>query len=72
VVAAQTAPIPWAQRLGYLLELVEAGKLTQALKSHVRAHARQARLLMPTKTDQGSQRDEDWKLDINADMEAKQ
>ena len=72
VVAAQTAPIPWAQRLGYLLELVETGKLTQALKSYVHTHARQATLLMPTKTDKGSRRDEDWKLDINADVEAEQ
>jgi predicted transcriptional regulator of viral defense system len=35
VVAAQTAPIPWAQRLGYLLETVEAGTHAQALKAYV-------------------------------------
>lgn len=72
VMAAQTAPIPWAQRLGYLLELVEAGKLTQALKAYVRTNARQATLLLPSAIHQGSKRDEGWKLDINADVEAEQ
>ena len=72
VVAAQTAPVPWAQRLGYLLETVEAGTRAQALKSYVRAHARQATVLLPTATGKGSRRDEGWKLDINADVEAEQ
>jgi predicted transcriptional regulator of viral defense system len=72
VVAAQTAPIPWAQRLGYLLELVEAGKLTQALKAYVRTNARQATLLLPSTVHHSSQRDEGWKLDINTDVEAEQ
>ena len=72
VAAAQTAPIPWAQRLGYLLERVEAGTRAPALKSYVRAHARQATALLPTAADKGSRRDEVWKLDINADVEAEQ
>ncbi len=72
VAAAQTAPMPWAQRLGYLLELVEAGTRVQALKSYVRTHARQATVLLPTAADKGSRRDEGWKLDINADVEAEQ
>lgn len=72
VVAAQTAPVSWAQRLGYLLETVEAGTRAQALKSYVSEHARQATLLLPTATDKGSRRDEGWKLDINADVEAEQ
>ena len=72
VVAAQTAPVPWAQRLGYLLELVEAGTQAQALKAYVRANARQATSLLPSVAHRGSKRDEGWKLDINADVEAEQ
>lgn len=72
VAAAQTAPVSWAQRLGYLLELVETGTRVQALKSYVRTHARQATLLLPTAADKGTRRDEGWKLDINADVEAEQ
>ncbi len=70
VAAAQTAPVPWAQRLGYLLERVEAGERAQALKSYVREHARQATALLPTVDAKGAERDEAWKLDINADVEA--
>ena len=72
VAAAQTAPIPWAQRLGYLLETVEAGTHAQALKAYVRANARQATSLLPSTAHQVLKRDEDWKLDINADVEAEQ
>lgn len=72
VAAAQTAPISWAQRLGYLLETVEAGTRAQVLKSYVRGHARQATLLLPAAADKVSRRDQGWKLDINADVEAEQ
>ena len=33
VVAAKTAPVSWAQRLGYLLELVGAGASAESLKA---------------------------------------
>ena len=72
VAAAQTAPISWAQRLGYLLELVEAGTQAQALKAHVRASARQVTLLQPSVASKTSRLDKGWKLDINADVEAEQ
>lgn len=72
VVAAHTAPVAWAQRLGYLLELVEAGTQAQALNDYVRANARQATLLLPSAAHQSSKRNEGWKLDINADVEAEQ
>jgi predicted transcriptional regulator of viral defense system len=70
VAAAYTAPVTWAQRLGYLLELVGAGACAQALKPYVRLHARQATPLLPTLADKGSRREESWKLDINANVEA--
>ena len=44
--AAATAPIPWAQRLGYLLEHIGAGKIP-ALKEYVRQHARLDTMLLP-------------------------
>ena len=39
---AQTAPITWAQRLGYLLDQVGAGEKAAGLRSYVAAAARQA------------------------------
>ncbi len=70
VAAARTAPVPWAQRLGYLLEKVQAWDRAGPLKSYVRKHARQAAVLLPTAPHHASSRDEDWKLIVNADVEA--
>ena len=44
---AQTAPLPWAQRLGYLLQKVGFAEKTTALKDYVRRHARQSAALLP-------------------------
>jgi len=68
--AAATAPIPWAQRLGYLLEHIGAGQKASALKTYVHEHARLTTLLSPTAPREGYRRDEDWNLFINADVEA--
>jgi predicted transcriptional regulator of viral defense system len=68
--AAQTAPIPWAQRLGYLLERIDAGKKVSALKAYVQEHARLAAVLLPTAPRAGSRRDDDWNLYVNEDVEA--
>ena len=68
--AARSAPIPWAQRLGYLLERVEAGDRTAVLKAYVRAHARQSVPLLPAASRRQSLRDKDWKLYLNAEVEA--
>jgi hypothetical protein len=38
---ARTAPVPWAQRLGYLLEHLGFVAKVPALKEYVRAHAKQ-------------------------------
>jgi predicted transcriptional regulator of viral defense system len=69
VAAAETAPMPWAQRLGYLLVKVGAGERTASLKSHVQQHARQFALLLPTASRADAVRDDDWKLIVNADVE---
>ena len=69
VAAARTAPMPWAQRLGYLLD--EAGEADKAalLKRHVREEARDIAALIPAMSREGAMRDAGWKLDVNADVE---
>lgn len=69
VTAAQTAPVPWAQRLGYLLVKAGAGERAEALKSYVKEHARQTAVLLPTASSENAPRDVDWKLIVNADVE---
>jgi predicted transcriptional regulator of viral defense system len=66
---APTAPLPWAQRLGYLLERVEAGGKTEPLRSYVRARAHDTALLLPRAPRKKATRDETWKLLINANVE---
>lgn len=67
---AATAPVPWAQRLGYLLEFVGAEAKTTALRNYVRQEARQSAALEPGASRSGSRRDSTWKLFINAEIEA--
>lgn len=69
-VAAATAPVAWAQRLGYLLEHVGAGEKVADLKAYVRAHARASTLLLPNAPHKKARRHEDWKLYVNADVMA--
>jgi len=68
--AARTSPIPWAQRLGYLLEHSGVGKKASALKVYVHKHARLAAVLLPTAPRANSSRNDDWNLFVNADVEA--
>ncbi len=67
---AHLAPVPWAQRLGYLLEHVGIDNKTAPLKAYVRKHARQSALLLRTAPHEPSRRDKGWKLYVNADVEA--
>jgi predicted transcriptional regulator of viral defense system len=68
--AAAAAPVPWAQRLGYLFDKVEAKAAAASLKSYVDQHARQTAPLLATKRYMHSNRDDVWKLYINATVEA--
>lgn len=45
--AARTAPVAWAQRLGYLLEHMGSAAKTPALKEYVREQAKQSTALLP-------------------------
>ena len=78
--AAAAAPVPWAQRLGYLLERVGAAEKAAHLKQYVRARARESAPLLanaPNSSNASNRRarrkkvvrDENWKLYINAAVE---
>jgi predicted transcriptional regulator of viral defense system len=78
--AAATAPVPWAQRLGYLLERVGATEKAAPLKDYVRARARESAPLlaqprMPKAPNRSRARrdkvirDEAWKLYVNAEVQ---
>ncbi len=70
VSAAKIAPIPWLQRLGYLLEEVGHKDLTGMLQVHVSQEARDYAPLQPSNSNKSAPRSERWKLIINADVEA--
>ncbi len=67
--AAATAPITWVQRLGYILELVEAESATAALREYVGQHAREYTKLMPGGNKEAGPRLRGWKLVVNAELE---
>jgi predicted transcriptional regulator of viral defense system len=69
IAASLTAPIPWAQRLGYLLELGGFFEKAAPLKAHVGQHAKQSAALQPAAPRRLSRRDKGWKLYVNADVE---
>lgn len=69
VKAAQTAPVTWSQRLGYLLELADAGEKADALRRYVKETARETVPLLPGVSGDGAVRNRNWKLLINANVE---
>ena len=70
-IAARTAPIPWAQRLGLMLDHVGAADKTAPLKAHVQRHARDIAPLLPAgRNDSRSPYAADWRMRINAEFEA--
>lgn len=70
VTAAEIAPIPWAQRLGYFLERVGAADKTALLKAYVQQKAHGATPLLPAAPSHDSPRADDWHLRVNAEVEA--
>lgn len=69
VAAAHMSPLPWAQRLGYLLEQVGAADKVAALKTYIHSEARETTALSPGASAVGVRRDPHWKLIVNADVE---
>jgi len=70
VALAPLVSLPWAQRLGYLLERVGEASKAGPLKEYVRRHAREATALQSSAPTENHPRDRDWKLIVNADIEA--
>ena len=69
VSAAVLCPIAWAQRLGYLFELVGHGTRVDGLASYVEEHARAMAPLVRTGRQVGVERVARWKLILNAKVE---
>jgi len=67
--AATTAPVTWVQRLGYILELVDANEAAGGLKGYVREHAREYTMLIPGSDGEASARSPKWRLVVNAELE---
>ncbi len=67
---ASLSPVPWAQRLGYLLDMVGARTLTEPLAEHVANVARDYVLLDPKQGEKGHTRSSRWKLVINIKVES--
>ncbi len=68
--AARTAPLTWAQRLGYLLELVGAEDKAGPLKSYVRGRVRDFTPLIPYAAVDHAWRADHWRVLVNADVES--
>ncbi len=68
-IAAATAPVAWAQRLGHLLERAGAAAKTEPLKAYVHEHAHEAVMLLPRARASKRTRDNVWKLFLNVKVE---
>jgi predicted transcriptional regulator of viral defense system len=68
---AETArsPLPWTQRLGYLLERVESANLAAPLADHVAMRAKEYVALRPRKSTARASRDTRWRLLVNERVE---
>jgi len=66
---ADLSPIPWSQRLGYLLDLVEHSTRSERLAGFVAGRATETVSLLPGSETSSARRDDRWKLWINADLE---
>lgn len=67
--AARLCPIAWVQRLGYLLDITQHGKLAEAIAPQVARQAKAVAPLVRAKTLTGAQRNPRWKLAVNAAVE---
>lgn len=68
--AAASSPMPWTQRLGYLLTYLGHAFQASALKEFVKKEGPQVVALLPGHSLSGANRDHDWRLNINTTIEA--
>lgn len=66
---AVTAPLPWIQRLGYLLRIIDANHIADVLRDYVRNQAREYTSLLPSAPDENAIRDKEWKILVNTTIE---
>ena len=68
VAAAEAAPVAWAQRPGYILEVIGNEKYA-ALRAHVQQHAKHTVALVSSGPRERFRRNRDWKLFLNAEID---
>jgi len=68
-IAASTAPVSWAQRLGYLLEYIDASEYLTPLKKFVTQNVHEYTKLVPGLPSEKFQRNKTWKLEVNTSLE---
>jgi predicted transcriptional regulator of viral defense system len=68
--AAKYSPIPWTQRLGYLLDLLGAADAASALVGFVADKAPPVTPLAPAIPIKGASRDPRWRVAVNTTVEA--
>ncbi len=66
---APLSPVPWAQRLGYLLELVEAGHKVEPLAKYVASVVNETTTLVPSAPADGTPLHARWRLFLNTTVE---
>jgi predicted transcriptional regulator of viral defense system len=69
LVESVRSPLPWAQRLGYLLEFVEAPGLAEPLAEYVADHAKEYTPLRRGTSVARVRRDPRWRLLVNDEVE---
>lgn len=67
---AELSPVSWAQRLGYLLDLVEMSEKTGALASYIATKRLVVTPLVPSQPVAGAEKNQRWQLLVNAEVEA--
>ena len=66
---ADRSPIPWSQRLGYILDFVQHSLRTESLAGFVASRATATAPLVPGTEHALDRRDDRWKLWVNTDLE---
>ena len=66
---AENSPISWSQRLGYLLNKVDAGAVAEGLVQYVKAYKPVRTPLLPSANIKGARTDNLWKVFVNIEVE---
>lgn len=66
---APLSPVPWAQRLGYILDQVGAGEKTKPLAEYVASVVNETTALVPSTPADGARHNTRWRLFANVQVE---